>query len=83
VVFYFSLIASLISGCTMLFGTIHPASAIGLLILIGLGGSATLAQLAMTRAYRTGRHWWLAACPTARWYSPACLACFCGTRHCR
>ena len=55
VVFYFSLIASLISGSAMLLGTIHPVSAPSLLILIGLGSSATLAQLAMTRAYRTGR----------------------------
>ena len=54
VVFYFSLIASLMSGCAMLFGAIHPLNATGLPILIGLGGSATLAQLAMTRAYRTG-----------------------------
>ena len=55
VVFYFSLIASLASGITMLFGTIHPVSASSLLILIGLGSSGTLAQLAMTRAYRTGK----------------------------
>jgi len=55
VVFYFSLIASLISGSIMLLGTIHPVSVTGLLILIGLGSSATLAQLAMTRAYRTGK----------------------------
>ena len=55
VVFYFSMIASLISGSAMLFDAIHPVSVIGLLILIGLGGSATLAQLAMTRAYRTGK----------------------------
>ena len=55
VVFYFSLIASLISGSAMLLGTIHPVNATGLLILIGLGSSATLAQLAMTRAYRTGK----------------------------
>ncbi|MBI5436247.1 MAG: DMT family transporter [Nitrosomonadales bacterium] len=55
VVFYFSLVASLISGSAMLFDTIHPVSATGLLILIGLGGSGTLAQLAMTRAYRTGK----------------------------
>ena len=54
VVFYFSLIASLISGGAMLLGTIHPINATGLLILIGLGSSATLAQLAMTRAYHTG-----------------------------
>ena len=55
VVFYFSLIASLVSGVAMLFDTIHPVSAGSLPILVGLGGSATLAQLAMTRAYRTGK----------------------------
>ena len=55
VVFYFSLIASLISGCAMLFDTLHPIGASGLLILLGMGSSATLAQLAMTRAYRTGK----------------------------
>ncbi len=55
VVFYFSLTASLISGCAMLFGSIHPVGATSLLILIGMGSSATLAQLAMTRAYRTGK----------------------------
>ncbi|MDE2309924.1 MAG: EamA family transporter [Betaproteobacteria bacterium] len=55
VVFYFSLVASLISGSAMLFDTIHPVSTTGLLILVGLGSSATLAQLAMTRAYRTGK----------------------------
>lgn len=55
VVFYFSLVATLFSGVTMLFGTIHPVSANSLLILAGLGGSGTLAQLAMTRAYITGK----------------------------
>lgn len=55
VVFYFSLIASVVSGIVMLFGTIHPVSASNLLILIGIGSSATLAQLAMTRAYRIGK----------------------------
>lgn len=55
VVFYFSLVATLFSGVTMLFGTIHPVSADSLLILAGLGGSGTLAQLAMTRAYITGK----------------------------
>jgi len=54
VVFYFSLIASLFSGIVMLFDTVHPPGMASLLILIGLGGSATLAQLALTRAYRTG-----------------------------
>ncbi|MBI5658142.1 MAG: DMT family transporter [Nitrosomonadales bacterium] len=55
VVFYFSLVASLASGGAMLFDAVHPVGANSLLILIGLGGSATLAQLAMTRAYRTGK----------------------------
>lgn len=55
VVFYFSLVSSLASGALMLFDAVHPISMTGLLILIGLGGSATLAQLAMTRAYRTAR----------------------------
>ena len=54
-VFYFTLIATLLSGAWMLFDTVHPLSAHGLLILTGLGCSATLAQLAMTRAYRVGK----------------------------
>lgn len=54
-VFYFSLTASLGSGVWMLFDTVHTISPGGLAILVGLGGSGTLAQLAMTRAYRTGK----------------------------
>jgi drug/metabolite transporter (DMT)-like permease len=55
VVFYFSLIAAISSGIGMLLGTVHPITVPGLLILLGLGSTATLAQLAMTRAYRTGK----------------------------
>lgn len=55
VVFYFSLIAAISSGSGMLLGTIHPITTPGLFILLGLGSTATLAQLAMTRAYRTGK----------------------------
>lgn len=55
VVFYFSLIAAISSGGGMLLGTIHPITMPGLFILLGLGSTATLAQLAMTRAYRTGK----------------------------
>ena len=54
-VLYFSLIASLGSGIWILFGTVHAITPQGFAILLGLGSSATLAQLAMTRAYRTGR----------------------------
>jgi len=55
VVFYFSLIAAASSGIVMLFGAIHPITRQNLPILLGLGSSATLAQLALTRAYRTGQ----------------------------
>lgn len=54
-VFYFSLTASIGSGAWMLLNNVHPVSMHGFLILLGLGSTATLAQLAMTRAYRTGR----------------------------
>ncbi len=54
-VLYFSLIATLGSGVWMLFDAVHAVTPGGFAILLGLGGSATLAQLAMTRAYRTGR----------------------------
>ena len=55
VVFYFSLIAAISSGVVMVFDTIHPVGMTSMLILLGLASSATLAQLAMTRAYRTGK----------------------------
>ena len=55
IVFYFSLIATLISGVAMLFDTVHTITAHSLLILLALGSTATLAQLALTRAYSTGK----------------------------
>jgi drug/metabolite transporter (DMT)-like permease len=54
-VFYFSLTASIGSGAWILFDTVHPVTLQGFAILLGLGSTATLAQLAMTRAYRTGK----------------------------
>jgi drug/metabolite transporter (DMT)-like permease len=53
-VFYFSLTASLGSAVWMLTGTPHTITLEGMGILLGLGGSGTLAQLAMTHAYRVG-----------------------------
>ncbi len=53
-VFYFSLTATAGSGVWMLFGPVHAVSPQGFAILLGLGSTATLAQLAMTRAYRIG-----------------------------
>jgi drug/metabolite transporter (DMT)-like permease len=55
IVFYFSLTASIGSAVWMLFDIVHPISLPGAAILFGLGLSATMAQLAMTRAYRLGK----------------------------
>ncbi len=55
VVFYFNLIATLVSGIWMFTDTLHPISLNDLPLLIAIGASATFAQLAMTRAYRTGQ----------------------------
>lgn len=53
-VFYFSLTASVCSGVWMLLDKPHPVTQHGFTILLGLGSTATFAQLAMTHAYRTG-----------------------------
>ncbi len=53
-VFYFTLVSTLGAGLWMLFDSFHSLEWQDLPILCGLGLSATLAQLALTRAYRTG-----------------------------
>ena len=53
-VFYFTLVSSIGAGLWMLFDHFQSMNGQDLLILIGMGLSATIAQLAMTRAYRTG-----------------------------
>jgi drug/metabolite transporter (DMT)-like permease len=53
-VFYFTLIATVSTGVWMLFNTVHPVTLRGFGILLGMGSTATVAQLAMTHAYRTG-----------------------------
>lgn len=55
VVFYFSLFSTIGGGIWMLAHEFHAVSFNDLLLLIGLGTTATLAQLAMTRAYRKGK----------------------------
>jgi drug/metabolite transporter (DMT)-like permease len=55
VVFYFNLTATLGSGVWMPQDTLHTISLTDLPLLIAIGASATFAQLAMTRAYRTGQ----------------------------
>lgn len=55
VVFYFSLMCSVAFGGLAWHDGLQPVRAGDLPLLLGLGLSATLAQLAMTRAYRKGR----------------------------
>lgn len=54
-VFYFSLLSTIGGGLWMLFFYFHALTLQGTLLLLGVGGFATLAQLAMTRAYKRGR----------------------------
>lgn len=54
-VFYFTLISTIASGVWMLLQTYTPITWQDMPTLLGLGVSATIAQLAMTRAYRTGK----------------------------
>lgn len=54
-VFYFTLVSTIGAGIWMLLNRFTPITWQDLLVLIGLGVSATIAQLAMTRAYRTGK----------------------------
>ncbi len=54
IVFYFTLICTLGTGLWLLAHELHPLTWRNVPILLGLGATATLAQLAMTRAYRLG-----------------------------
>jgi len=53
-VFYFTLISTIGAGAWMLLQNFTAVSWQDLPLLVGLGVSATIAQLALTRAYRTG-----------------------------
>ncbi len=53
-VFYFTLVSTIGAGLWMMFDSFQHISWQDLPILTGLGLSATIAQLALTRAYRTG-----------------------------
>ena len=55
VVFYFNLVATLFSGAWMAQTEVHPITLNDLALLLGLGASATFAQIAMTHAYRIGQ----------------------------
>ena len=53
--FYFSLVASVGTGLVLLFTELHAVDLKTGLILLAMAGFATLAQLAMTRAYSRGK----------------------------
>ncbi|MBL79882.1 MAG: EamA family transporter [Nitrosomonadaceae bacterium] len=55
IVFYFTLISTIVTGIFMIFETFHDITPFSFLLLLGVGITATLAQLALTRAYRTGK----------------------------
>jgi drug/metabolite transporter (DMT)-like permease len=55
VVFYFCLICTVISGVLLFFYEVHAVSLRGASILLAIGACATIAQLALTRAYRIGK----------------------------
>jgi len=55
-VFYFTLVCTIGAGLWMLLHHFNPLSWYDIPLLLGLGASATIAQFAMTRAYRTGNH---------------------------
>ena len=54
-VFYFSLFSTVASGMWMVLFEFHSIDLRGGLLLLGVGSFGTLAQLAMTRAYKRGK----------------------------
>jgi drug/metabolite transporter (DMT)-like permease len=55
IVFYFTLVSALGAAVWMGFGTVRPITPVSGMLILAIGVTATLAQLAMTRAYRLGR----------------------------
>ena len=53
-IFYFTLISTICSGIMMLSGEVSPIQFKYMLVLLGLGVSATIAQIAITKAYLVG-----------------------------
>jgi S-adenosylmethionine uptake transporter len=54
-VFYFSLVSSVCAGVWLIFSELHAVDLKSGLLLLGVAGFATVAQLAMTRAYTRGK----------------------------
>ena len=54
VVFYFNLVATMVSGAWMIQTEVHKITLHNFWLLLGMGATATFAQVAMTHAYRVG-----------------------------
>ena len=54
VVLYFTLISTVITGAWMAFDTFHAVTPENFILLLGIGITSTIAQLALTRAHHTG-----------------------------
>ena len=54
-VFYFSLVSSICAGIWLMFSELHAVDLRSGLLLLGVASFATVAQLAMTRAYTRGK----------------------------
>lgn len=54
IVFYFTLLCTGVTGLWLLFSGFSPVNAYSLLLALGIGITATLAQLALSRAHRGG-----------------------------
>jgi S-adenosylmethionine uptake transporter len=54
-VFYFSLVSSVCAGAWLMFSELHAVDLKSGLLLLGVASFATVAQLAMTRAYTRGK----------------------------
>lgn len=54
-VFYYTLVCTLVAGLWTVMTGVHPITFENFWILLAVGFSATIAQLAITRAYKTGK----------------------------
>ncbi|HRQ05903.1 MAG TPA: DMT family transporter [Nitrosomonas halophila] len=54
IVFYFTLMCTVTTGAWLAFTTFSPVNTEGLMLALGVGVTATLAQLALSRAHRGG-----------------------------
>ncbi len=60
IVLYFSALSTIVLGIYLLFVPHHSVTLANAGVLVALGMAATIGQLAMTRAYRTGSTWLVA-----------------------